>query len=325
MAAGALDDPGRDGEPVAQGVGVVHQPRSRAVQAAAATAEQREEALAHPLLRLRVAPAEERTRRLPHVLEDVHDIEEDGHLHAGASRLRLHCAQLPRLSIDKHDPATTLVRVAPQGFVEHRTNDLPWRLFHARPDALVMRRRPAFRDVVGPDFVEHVGCAAHPRRHRIHGRDLRHPLAVALLARREPRLQLVDLLLGGKARRFAKVFVPHDDALAAGAQHQQLAGGVVRRRVLRVDHPRHVHVFAEQLRHERVSVLRSRSLRGRQPHPPCSLSRPAPRCRGSSPLNRRLAPLRPSLRHGRFVPGRDRHGNRTPTSGGRFARSARST
>ena len=115
----------------------------------------------------------------------------------------------------------------------------------------------------------------------------------------------VDLLhrvLWVEVERMGK---PSPDRLDLQSRGVQYADDAVRQR----HHPRHVHVFTEQLRHERVSVFLSRSLRGRRPHPPCSLSRPAPRCRETSLLNRRLPPPRASLCHGRAVTAQDRHAN----------------
>jgi hypothetical protein len=73
-------------------------------------------------------------------------------------------------------------------------------------------------------------------------------------------------------------------------------------------HPRRVNVLAEKLRHERMSVLRSRPLRGWQSHLPRSLSRPTPRCRDTSQSLRRLLSLRPSLCHARPVDPHERDG-----------------
>src|ERR1700729_1950504 len=137
VAARALDHAGGDGEPIAEGGLVMHQSRARAVRqvfagdvdglaglvvqvlrarlppanragdvSAASSAEKREKAIADPALRLRVARAEQRTRSVPDVFEDVHHVDEDRRLDTGAPSLLLHGRQLLGIAVHQDDPST---------------------------------------------------------------------------------------------------------------------------------------------------------------------------------------------------------------------------
>ena len=90
--------------------------------------------------------------------------------------------------------------------------------------------------------MQDVGGPARKRGDGVHGRDLRHAFTVALLARRKARLELSCTLLRCTSSALAQVLVAHHDALAVGADDQQVIVRIPGRGSLLV---------------ERVEVLRS--------------------------------------------------------------------
>lgn len=92
-------------------------------------------------------------------------------------------------------------------------------LLHTGPDAFIGGPRTALVRVA--HHVQHISGSARPPIDRIHSADLRHPLAVSLLSRGEPRLELVRLLLGSEPSGVTQVLVAHDDAFGVRAEHQK--------------------------------------------------------------------------------------------------------
>jgi hypothetical protein len=88
---------------------------------------------------------------------------------------------------------------------------------------------------VRPIAARDIGGPSRKGGDRIHRRDLRHPLAVALLTRCQARLQLVHALLGRLACSLAQILVTHHHALAVGADDEQVVLGVSRGRPLLVE------------------------------------------------------------------------------------------
>lgn len=81
------------------------------------------------------------------------------------------------------------------------SDDLLGRFAHARPDALVrrLRSRPIAFDIPhGTQLGENIARGPRVRRDRVDRRDLRHPLAVSLLALRRPGAQTAWSHLGGR-------------------------------------------------------------------------------------------------------------------------------
>src|SRR5271170_3830348 len=168
VAARALDDACGDREPVAKGLLVVHEACARAIGevvardvdrlgglltrllltgcpptdraryvTSAAPAQEGEQAVAHPAFGLLVALSKQGASGVPDVFQDMHEVDQDGHLDARAPGLSLDGSQLPGLAVHEHDPSSRSGGVAPPGLVEGFTDDRSARLFHARPDALV--------------------------------------------------------------------------------------------------------------------------------------------------------------------------------------------
>src|SRR5271165_1322229 len=125
VPACSFNDAGRDREAVAESLPVMHQPRARPVRevvarnldglpsrivelllasgppangasdvSAAPPREEREKAVADPVLGLGVALSEESPRRVPDVFEDMHEVDEDGDFDPRAPCLLLDRAQL---------------------------------------------------------------------------------------------------------------------------------------------------------------------------------------------------------------------------------------
>ncbi|MBE7453360.1 MAG: hypothetical protein HS111_32190 [Kofleriaceae bacterium] len=181
--------------------------------AGAATAQQREQPVAHPRLGVLGTGGVERVGGAPQVLDDVDDIEDDRDLGAELARGTLHSLDLIALPVDEHDPAATVFGISARRLGERIVDDLLRAVLDARPHPLLRRSRADRVEVVGPARVRDVGRGAHPRRQRVHGRDLRHALAIPLLARRQPRLEPARRRLGGALRRRTQVGVAHRDAL----------------------------------------------------------------------------------------------------------------
>jgi hypothetical protein len=161
----------------------------------------------------------------PEVFEHVDQVEDDRALHPGLLHRPLHQPKLVAVAVDKDHPAAPALRVAPKPLLERLVDHLLRVRFEARPDALVDgARAPPLHGARASEVVQDVHRRAHPRRDRVHGRHLRHALAVAFLPRRQPRLELVLRPLGRPLGALAQVRVPHDHALAVEAEHEQRRG-----------------------------------------------------------------------------------------------------
>jgi hypothetical protein len=87
------------------------------------------------------------------------------------------------VAVDEHDPAAAAIGIASEHLVERLGDDGARRPFDARPDALVAGLRTARLGGLAAQTVQDIRDGAAPGLDGVNRRDLRHALAVLLLAR----------------------------------------------------------------------------------------------------------------------------------------------
>src|SRR5215471_6666140 len=187
--------------------------------------------VSNPAFGVGVALVVEAPGRLPQVLQHMDEVDHDRHVDLAGVGFGLDAVELMVVAIDERDPGATVVGVTPLGLVEGPADHGGSVLHHAGHQPLVASPRSRPRDVLsvvsaGQDVVRRAGNGTGV----VDAADLGHALAVALLALREPRGQLVRAprrsLGGGGAQRVRT----HDDALAVARDDEdvvRVAGGLL--------------------------------------------------------------------------------------------------
>lgn len=191
--------------------------------ASRATRQQGQQPVGNPHLRLRNALAEDGSRRFPYVFQHVHHIDQNRYLHADPTCLHLDRAQLFALTIDPYHLVMLLVRIAAQRILKGLSNHLARRLLHTRPYALVGGSPPLRFHLRPAQRVHHIGRCPGLRLDPVHRRHLRHSVALALVGRAEPHLQLVDLLVRCKTAGLRQILMAHHHALGIEARAASIA------------------------------------------------------------------------------------------------------
>jgi len=91
--------------------------------------------------------------------------------------------ELRGVAVDEHDPAAAAIGIASERLVERLGDDGARGPFDARPDALVAGLRAARLGGLAAQTVQDIRDGAAPGLDGVNRRDLRHALAVLLLAR----------------------------------------------------------------------------------------------------------------------------------------------
>ena len=155
-----------------------------------ATAEDLEEPFVDPAFGLGGALGVKRPCRLPHVVEHVDDVDDHRELDALALGVREQAVELAEVAVDDRGPAFLVLRVPALRLGEQVGDHVVGVLLDAGPDALVLGAGARDRLGVAAQLRDEILGASDERFDRVHRRDLRHALAAALLALRQPPLQL---------------------------------------------------------------------------------------------------------------------------------------
>jgi hypothetical protein len=163
----------------------------------------------------------------PHVLDDVHEVQQDVDGDAAAASLRCDQVELVAGAVDQDDPRAQAFRIAGLGLVEGVGDDLFGRADQGGSAPLVLR----LRSRAGGSFaaaaagrVDHVVRASGSGAGVEDAGHGGHPLPVQLLARRESAAMAGRGFHGGPAGGLAQCLRAHDHALAVHLDHQRLHG-----------------------------------------------------------------------------------------------------
>ncbi len=177
----------------------------------------------HPAFRHGVV-REEAAGGQPEVFEDVDEVDHDGHLHLAPAGLGLDALDLVVVPVHQDHPGPTVPGIAALGLVEDPTHHRGGVLDHAGDQPLVASCGPRHDLAALLAAGQHVYRRARRGSGVVDAADLGYPLAVALLARRQPGLQRVGGLLGGLGGGGAQRLGPHDDALPSHVRTSTSSG-----------------------------------------------------------------------------------------------------
>ena len=126
---------------------------------------------------------------VPQVSQDVHEVDDDRDLDLPFASLELDPLDLMVGAVDQRDPGAAVLGVAPLGLVEDPLDDLSGGVDNAGGQPLVLGDWPRLGLIaLRRRRCEDVGRGARRRLGVLDSADLRHPLAVLLLLPREPGL-----------------------------------------------------------------------------------------------------------------------------------------
>ena len=150
----------------------------------------------------------------------MNDIDQDRNLQLALLGVCLDPVDLVVVAVHERDPDALVVGVAALRFVEQVGHDRRGVLDHAGGQPLALRLGRRHRLLLGAG--EYVLGRARRGRHVVYGTDLGDPLAIALLAAREPGLELRRGSLRRLGGRWAQRARSHHDPLAIGRDHQHV-------------------------------------------------------------------------------------------------------